>query len=180
MPRWPFVLDAEKAIEAVLFVLPTIGHPHLHCIWKVLYQADRLHMARYGRPVAGDCYLAMKHGPVPSGTYDLLKGASANQQRWPLTLGEEAAQALAVQNATSVSARRPARLECLSVSERECLQEAAAVHGHKSFEQLTQESCDAAWDADAAAENDVIELEHFLLTLQTQDELRAHFLHEDP
>ncbi len=35
---------------------------------KLIYLADRLHLRKYGRPVVGDKYLAMKYGPVGSQT----------------------------------------------------------------------------------------------------------------
>jgi hypothetical protein len=174
LPRWPFTFDVEKAIEVVLFVAQRLKQPTLHSVSKILYQADRLHVARYGRPITGDRYVAMKHGPVPSGTYDVLKTLRGDA-RMPLPDGAE--QALAVENAYSVRAKRPAQADFLSESERSCLLEAISAHGAKSFGELTEDSHDAAWDA--AAENDVIELEHFLLTLDNREELRAHFLHED-
>ena len=176
LPRWPFAFDPEKAIEAVLFVLPHIRQPSLHSVSKVLYQADRLHLARFGRPITGDHYVAMKHGPVPSATYDALKTLRGDA-RTPVALPQAAEDALAVENGYAVRPLRSARVEFLSTSEKECLAQAAAAHGSKTFGELTAESHDAAWHA--ASENDVIELEHFLLTLENRDELRAHFLHEE-
>ena len=41
---------------------------------KTLFLADRTHLNEWGRPVTYDNYCAMKHGPVPSLAYDLLKG----------------------------------------------------------------------------------------------------------
>ncbi|SMH58180.1 Panacea domain-containing protein [Maritimibacter sp. HL-12] len=41
---------------------------------KTLFLADRAHLNEWGRPVTYDNYCAMLHGPVPSLTYDLLKG----------------------------------------------------------------------------------------------------------
>lgn len=38
---------------------------------KLVFFADRYHLRKYGRPITGDCYLAMNYGPVPSGTKDL-------------------------------------------------------------------------------------------------------------
>src|SRR5688572_27911004 len=174
LPRWPFPFDAEKAIEAILLVAPQIKQPTLHSVAKILYQADRLHLGRYGRPITGDRYVAMKHGPVPSAVYDVLKTLRGDAQ---MTLPEGAAQALTVENSYSVRPMRAAKLDVLSKSEQACLMQAVREHGAKNFRELTDESHDAAWDA--AGDNDVIELEHFLLTLENRDELRAHFLHED-
>jgi uncharacterized phage-associated protein len=38
-----------------------------------MYFADRKHLEKYGRFICGDSYVAMKHGPVPSEIYDILK-----------------------------------------------------------------------------------------------------------
>lgn len=40
---------------------------------KTLFLSDRAHLNEWGRPVTYDNYCAMKHGPVPSLAYDLLK-----------------------------------------------------------------------------------------------------------
>ena len=40
---------------------------------KLLYLADRDHLLRHGRPILGDWYACMEHGPVPAKAYDLLK-----------------------------------------------------------------------------------------------------------
>ena len=41
---------------------------------KLLYLADREALIRWGRPITYDTYVAMKHGPVLSGTLDVIKG----------------------------------------------------------------------------------------------------------
>ncbi len=41
---------------------------------KSVFLADRRHLNEYGRPITFDHYVAMAHGPVPSTTYDILKG----------------------------------------------------------------------------------------------------------
>jgi uncharacterized phage-associated protein len=41
---------------------------------KLLWLSDRLHLRRYARTITGDTYFAMKLGPVPSNTRDILKG----------------------------------------------------------------------------------------------------------
>ena len=48
---------------------------------KLLYLIDREHLRGYGRPVLGDQYVAMEHGPVPSESYDILKSVRSNITR---------------------------------------------------------------------------------------------------
>ena len=38
---------------------------------KLVYLADRYHLRKYGRPIVGDFYWAMKYGPVGSTTLDI-------------------------------------------------------------------------------------------------------------
>jgi uncharacterized phage-associated protein len=43
---------------------------------KLIWLADRLHLRKYARPIVNDIYYAMKLGPVPSGSKDLIDGSS--------------------------------------------------------------------------------------------------------
>jgi len=75
-----FKYDEHKAISSLLYIA---GHliglndrkvkPDLHKVFKILYFADQKHLARYGRVIVGDFYIAMDHGPVPSNMYDMVK-----------------------------------------------------------------------------------------------------------
>ncbi len=42
---------------------------------KLVWLSDRLHIRKYGRPIINDIYFAMKLGPVPSNTKDLIEGS---------------------------------------------------------------------------------------------------------
>ena len=173
LPRWPFALDTEKAIEAALYIAHRVRTPTLHVISKVLYHADKAHLGRYGRPISGDRYVAMKHGPVPSATYDIFK-TLRGESNFPLP--ESARTAMSVDDYT-VRPLRPADETVLSESERECLAASAAEHGNKSFNQRTAESHGPAWQA--AGENDLIVLESLLLEIDNRDELREHLAQDD-
>lgn len=39
---------------------------------KLLYFADKLHLTRYGRPITGDRYYCLDHGPVPSASLNAI------------------------------------------------------------------------------------------------------------
>jgi uncharacterized phage-associated protein len=50
-------------------------------ICKHLYLADKEHVVRYGRPVVGDHYYRLPHGPIPTRGLDMLRrkaGAAEN------------------------------------------------------------------------------------------------------
>jgi uncharacterized phage-associated protein len=58
--------DEEKLFAAALYVIKKYnGDTDHHLIFKTLYEADKNHVAKYGRPITGDEYKAMKYGPVP-------------------------------------------------------------------------------------------------------------------
>jgi len=69
----------EKALAALLYISNELikkspeRRADLYKLLKILYFADKKHLAKYGRSITGDFYVAMKDGPVPSRTYDMLK-----------------------------------------------------------------------------------------------------------
>lgn len=73
-------MDPSKAKSVLLYILNKIGgETDLIDVFKVMYFADRKHIAEYGRTILGDTYVAMKNGPVPSKIYDCVKKARG---RW--------------------------------------------------------------------------------------------------
>ena len=69
--------NRTKILEAILLVIEAgerINKPATQFdIAKTIFLADYRHMESYGRPITYDNFVAMKHGPVPSQTYDMLK-----------------------------------------------------------------------------------------------------------
>lgn len=76
MPRQDRILfkfNGHKAIEGILWLAQKDpGHVDIYKIVKAFFFADLYHLKNYGRPIAGDHYVAMKYGPVPSDTYNLI------------------------------------------------------------------------------------------------------------
>lgn len=76
-----FHVNENKLIEVLVWLAkaqPGIDEFHVS---KVLYYADKDHLNRYGRPILGDTYIRMRHGPVPSLIYDVTKEAAASKPR---------------------------------------------------------------------------------------------------
>lgn len=76
-PRVTLAPNLEKIITAIGFL---IKEGEVRCmsltqydIVKAIFIADRSHLNKFGRPITYDNYVAMRHGPVPSLSYDLLK-----------------------------------------------------------------------------------------------------------
>ena len=67
-------LNIQSFIQPVLYILNKAGKPlDTHKISKILYFADRQHLAKYGTTISGDTYMKMQYGPVPSTVYDIIK-----------------------------------------------------------------------------------------------------------
>lgn len=156
----PFNFDRDKAIEVILYIANRAPISDLFHTCKILYYADRMHLEEYGRFICGDHYIAMKHGPVPSHIYDILKDARINDSL-PITVGVR-----------SVSPHRVADIESLSESDIECLNNAIKQYGAIKFEELSVMSHDSAWKA--ADQNDMIPIESIAATLRDGDAIIQH------
>ncbi|AMN48080.1 hypothetical protein ACG33_13410 [Steroidobacter denitrificans] len=140
-----FRFDFDKGLEAIIYIAARIPDPTFHHISKVLYFADLDHLANYGRFVAGDRYIAMEYGPVPSNVHNIMRAGRGAR--------EFVDQKEAIKNSISVPGRytvhplRESRNSIFSRSDLECIDRSIAKYGRKSFGQLVDESHDAAWRA---------------------------------
>jgi uncharacterized phage-associated protein len=166
--KHPFVFKAEKSVESILYIAQNVKQPTFHHISKMMYFADKVHLEKYGRFICGDSYVAMKHGPVPSGTYDILKVARGDGFA-PLSALNPINQAFIVVDKFLVKPLRAVAMDYFSESDLECLDNAIKKYGHLPFSQLTDLSHDKAWQA--ADENDCIDIEHIVATLTNADNL---------
>ncbi len=65
-------MSYKKATQALnFFALKKDGKINKMKAIKLIYLADRLHLRKYGRPIVGDKYFAMKYGPVGSVTLNI-------------------------------------------------------------------------------------------------------------
>jgi uncharacterized phage-associated protein len=75
-PMISYQFDKNKAINALLFISRKIadqkGRADKYAILKILYFAEKKHLVEYGRLITDDRFAALKFGPVPSNSYDLL------------------------------------------------------------------------------------------------------------
>lgn len=143
-----FRFNEEKAIASILYIARKLlqlksmkAKPDLHKIFKILYFADQKHLARYGRPILGDFYVAMDHGPVPSSIYDIVKVVRGD------SIFEDTRGYGACFEVTDhhVQPKQPPDMERFSESDLECLDESFRENRYLSFPQLRKKSHDAAY-----------------------------------
>jgi len=71
-----FQYEQQRAFQAVLWLLNRHGCKlNKMKILKLIYLADKAHLLKYGRPIAGGDYYAMKLGPVCSMLLNDLDGS---------------------------------------------------------------------------------------------------------
>ncbi len=67
--------DFPKTLQASAYLLKKANAPMKYLkLLKLLYLADREMLLNHGLVITCDNYCAMKHGPVPSHTYDIIMG----------------------------------------------------------------------------------------------------------
>lgn len=73
VPRISFSFEPCKFIQAAAYLTRRCPAMTRMKLVKLIYFADKRHLLQWGRPITGDRYIAMQHGPVPSSGYDMLK-----------------------------------------------------------------------------------------------------------
>jgi uncharacterized phage-associated protein len=176
--------NIEKGIESVLYILELLENkvqPTIHSVFKVLYFADQKHLEKYGRFICGNSYSAMKHGPVPSEIYDLVKLVRGDLS--PIfhpapEISEQVLHAFKIVDKHNIKKLREPNTDFLSASDMECLNYSATEYGSLSFEELTNLSHDQAWES--ADENDIIDVEDIIKTFDNSEELLEHLQNPHP
>ena len=172
----------ERAVEAMLYIASRVANPTIHEVLKIRYFADKLHLAKYGWLASGDDYVAMKFGPVGSGTYNLMKAARGDESgfihpKFPALVKDALSVAA---DRRSLTLLRQANLSLLSKAEIACLDEALREYGDMPFSKRTELSHDAAWQEawDTASEDEVgaspMQVQSIAQTLNNSDEVIAH------
>lgn len=153
-----FKINVEKTLNSVLFILEKLGgKSDFHKLFKILYFADQKHLARYGMPVSGDYYIAMKDGPVPSRVYDVLKYLRNDESVW-YTISPDCHKFFEVRGNHYVFAKEKPNLDELAQSDVECLLESINENKNLSFDALRQKSHKTAWDAAKNDEMNVVDI----------------------
>lgn len=75
-----FDIDWEKALAAVVYLaskrLPEFDK---YKASKLIFLADKYHLVKFARPITGDVYFALEHGPIPSQILNRIKVFESGQ-----------------------------------------------------------------------------------------------------
>ena len=138
--------DKEKSLNALLYVANRVQRKDFHKIFKIIYFADRQHLADWGRPITGDTYIAMEAGPVPSRLYDMLKIVRGDSYLPDI---EGLGKYFQVENWMYVNPLQDANLNRLSPNEQEVLDACIDKYSSLSYDEIKEKSHDIAWRSTA-------------------------------
>ena len=142
-----FKFNQEKALAALLFIAKELidnlelRGPSIHKIFKILYFAEQKHLARYGRAIVGDDYIAMRAGPVPSKIYDMIKIVKGGS----LFEGMPELKEYFYMSGYMLYPIKEPEMSEFSESDLECIKESLTENQGLSWAQLTQKSHDSAY-----------------------------------
>ncbi|MCE0881038.1 Panacea domain-containing protein [Pseudomonas putida] len=168
------IFSPEVAVDVLLYVSKRLENPTIHEVLKIQYFADKLHLSRYGFMPSGDAYVAMEFGPVGTKTYDLIKAARGERNRFiPPSFVAATSGHLEVRGSDVVVLDDP-DLSMLSEAQIECLDDAISEYGNMDFKKRTAISHDEAWDKGWARAGKNMLTMDIVGTLQNADEVREH------
>lgn len=134
--------DTRKAIAIVGF-LASRTRESMYTLMKMVYLADKLHLERYGQFMAGDTYSALKQGPVPSCTYNLMKHLRGEAQQIPDA--ELVFEYLRYGGNHAIELVKEPDFDELSESDLECLNAVVGIHNDVGKWMVRDLSHDEAW-----------------------------------
>jgi len=114
----------NKIKAVVLYILQSFkdGTDYIK-LFKLMYFAQRMYLAKYGRPIFEDSFRARPLGPVPSLTYKAVKTAESGD--WSEVTGRAMTSFISALNidGKKVSSKRKPDMDYLAKYEVECLNE---------------------------------------------------------
>jgi uncharacterized phage-associated protein len=129
-----FNFQKDKAIASMLYICQSLGGSwDKYSLLKILYFAEKEHLANYGRPITGDNFTAMEYGPVPSISYNEVQYSKVNPDNFLI-------------KDNVVIAKVQPDLDCLSDSDVLCLEKSINENKHLDFGSLKNKSHDNAYD----------------------------------
>jgi uncharacterized phage-associated protein len=127
-----YAVRTGKVLEAIVWLAAASPEIDIYHLVKAAFYADKYHLNRYGRPLAGDDYQADIYGPLGQCVYRLLKGDPIEM----LALGGNGILPFKVGDQWRVTADREANTRILSVSDVEALRHGLDVVQPCTFDEL--------------------------------------------
>ena len=138
-------IEKRSLIESVLYILNKTGGIDYYHLFKILYFADRAHLAKWGTRFVHDDFYALEFGPVPTELYDAVKGNPTHTEGF-LNLFNQSVGFAGEDAPNVLIAKRKPDLDYLSQSGIEVLDQSIDENAFLSFNKLKEKSHDDAWE----------------------------------
>lgn len=138
------IFEQRKLKEIVLYLLNATGGLDYYRVFKLLYFAEREHLAKWGHKMIADDFCALDYGPVPTQLYDAIKVLNVEKTNLASILHQDIV--FAGEDAPYVLIpKRSADMDYISDSEKEMLDKSINENASLTFEELLKKSHDIAW-----------------------------------
>lgn len=147
--------ENKRIVELVLYILGKGTLLTQYYVYKILYFAERKHLATWGRGILPREFLAWEKGPVPKKIYGGIKHHEHGD--WPLDkLFKEAISRADKDMGDYLIPLREADLSYLSPSEIEAIDKSFEENVCLSVRQLIAKSHDCAWSKARESGDDTV------------------------
>ena len=137
--------DKQKLTEIVLYILnKTNGLDYYH-VFKVIYFANIVHLAKYGFRMTTDEFCALPDGPVPSILYNCIKDDAAHCDTELKSMIAECVDKGTDDAYYMLTAKRPADMDYLSKAEVEEIDKSIKENARLPYGDLKAKSHGAEW-----------------------------------
>lgn len=146
-----FRLNHDKCIQGIHWIAKHKPGVTQYYIGKIFFFADKQHVIDWGRPISGDRYVAVEHGPVPSTIYDLIKDTGGEPDEIADKLNERVDFVSRGNKRLVYVKNGEFDFPDLSETDKEYLEYSTCTYGTKTFTELKEIShkdpaFNAAWD----------------------------------
>lgn len=142
--------DILKLKAVMLYVINKFNGIDILRLFKIIYFANKEHLARYGRNIINDDFRALERGPVPSAIYDAIKVSRGQKKADSYKSFSPVYNSIETGNddlSYIVFPKEMPDIDELSASDIECLDKSFQENKDKSFCEISLKSHDSAWRA---------------------------------
>ena len=132
--------NPKKILEGVVWLASQLPDIDQYQVVKMFFYADKKHLNAYGRPIFGDKYVALEHGPIASLTLNAIKREKEYIADEYIKLFEAALSFGVDGNRHLLRAKREADLDEFSKTDIAMLRESFEENKDKSFWELREKT----------------------------------------
>lgn len=132
-----FRFNAEKAIEAIVYISQEVEDADIHTICEIFYLADKQYLEEFGGVICGDIYHASPEGPVPMAILTILEAISEDREN-PF-VNWIAEKAFDVREDKVIPRRSADKLE-FSEADEICMQKACSLYKNGGIKKLVKDN----------------------------------------